>query len=50
MKQNYVTMTKRIDDNTIKHITLTLFGCGVEITPEINPMYGSNDFKDRQGL
>ena len=47
MKQNYVTMTKTIDDNNVKHTSLlilkisflTLFGCGVKITPDIKPIY-----------
>ena len=42
MKQNFVTMTKTIDDNKVKHISLlvlkisflTLFGFGVKITPD----------------
>ena len=47
MKQNYVSMTDKIDDNNIKHISLlilkisflTLFG----LTPDINPIYGLMD-------
>ena len=40
-KQNYVTMTKTIDDTKDKPISfLTLFGYGVKITPDINPIYG----------
>ena len=43
MKQNYVTMRKTTDDNIVKQISLlilkisflTLFGCGVKITPDI---------------
>ena len=46
MKQNYVTMTK-LDEKHVKHVTfmimkisfLTLFGCGVKITPDIKPIY-----------
>ena len=47
MKQNYVTMTKIIDENNVKQISLlilkisflTLFGCGVKIH-KINPIFG----------
>ena len=47
MKQNYVTMTRKNDDNNVKHfillilkiIFLTLFGCGIKIH-KINPIFG----------
>ena len=49
MKQIYETMTKLkiLDDNNVKHVSLfipkinflTLFGCGVKLTPDIYPIY-----------
>ena len=54
MKQNFVTIAiaKTIDDNNIKNVSLlilnisflTLFGCWVKITPDINPMYAQMAF------
>ena len=50
MKQNYATMTKfkKFNDNNFRHVSLlilkisflTLFGCGVKITTDINLIYG----------
>ena len=53
MKQNYITMTKKLNDKNEKYINLlkliislltlfeiiTLFGFGVKFTPDINPNY-----------
>ena len=46
----YVTSTKlkKVNDKNVKHVShliwkislLTLFGCGVKITPDINSIWG----------
>ena len=47
-----IAKLNKLNDKNVKHIShsilkisfLTLFGCGVKITPDINPIYGLMDF------